>query len=117
MTAGELRERVTIQTIAESSDGHDGLTDATPTDVKKRIAAKIVPLAGRDLERAKQIDPRASHEVTVRWWRTYGTDLAGGRAQLVWHDGRVGDRTLEVVERPREVEHRIALAMICREAA
>lgn len=116
MDASELRQRVTVQTSTEASDGHDGLS-VTWADVRRRIAAKVRALAGRDLERARQIDPRASHEVTLRWWRAYGTDLDAGRARLTWHDGEVGDRVLEIVEVPRETERRARLDLICREAA
>ena len=114
MQAGDLRDRVTLQTRTETSDGHDGFTE-TWTTVRSRISARVQPLEGRDLERARQIDPRASHQVTLRFWAAYGTNLAGGRAQIVWHDGDLGDRTLEIVEPAREVDRRVSLAMICKE--
>lgn len=116
MNGSDLRQRVTVQTSTEVTDGHRGLT-VTWTDLRRRVAAKVVPLAGRDLERARQIDARASHEVTLRWWQAYGTDLDAGRARLTWHDGAVGDRVLEIVEVPRETEHRARLDMIVKEAA
>lgn len=116
MDGSDLRQRVTVQTSTEADDGHRGLT-VTWSDLRRRIAARIVPLSGRDLERARQIDARASHEVTLRWWQAYSTDLDAGRARLTWHDGIVGDRVLEIVEVPRETEHRARLDMICREAA
>lgn len=116
MTAGDLRQRVTVQTRTKASDGHDGYTEAW-SEVRHRLPALVKPLMGRDLDRARQIDPRASHEVTVRFWGDYPTDLDGGRARLVWHDGDSGDRTLEIVEPPREMEYRVSLVMTCREAA
>lgn len=117
MDAGALIHRVTIQSATVASDGHDGLTVTWADTARRRIAARVVPLAGLDLDRARQIDPRASHEVTLRFWRDYATDLAGGRAQVILHDGAVGDRTFEIVEPPREIEPRVALAMVCKEAA
>ena len=116
LRAGDLLQRVTVQASTETSDGHDGFTVAWADTSRRRIAAKVLPLSGRDLERARQIDPRASHEVTLRYWRDYSTDLDGGRARLVLHDGDVGDRTFEIVEAPRESERRVALAMTCKEA-
>ena len=115
--AGELRHRVTIQSIPEIDDGHDGFIDGPPVTVQARIPARVKPLIGRDLERARQIDPRLSHEVTVRYWRNYPTDLAGGRTQLVYH-APSADRTFEIVSPPVDVEEaHIMLQFPCREAA
>lgn len=114
MQAGELCDRVTIQTRTETSDGHDGYTE-TWTAARSRIAAKVTTLDGRDLERARQIDPRSSHAVLLRFWAAYGTDLAGGRARVIWHDGDIGNRTLEIVAPPRELERRVNLMLTCRE--
>lgn len=116
IAAGQLRQRVSIQTRTETSDSHRGYTESWST-VRRRVSASVLPLAGRDLERARQIDPRASHEITLRFWDAYPTDLDGGRARLVWHDGTVGDRTLELVEPPREIECRVALAVTAKESA
>ncbi len=115
MNAGDLRQRVTVQTRTETEDGHDGFTTAW-TAALSRTPAVVVALSGRELERARVVDPRASHEVRLRYWSAYSTALAGGRARLIWHDGDIGDRTLEPVEPPREVEPRKTLAMVCREA-
>src|SRR3990167_4883684 len=115
MQAGDLIHRVSLQTRTETSDGHDGFTESWTT-VQTRIAARVAALAGRDLERARQIDPRASHELHLRYWRAHNDDLDGGRARVIWHDdGAIGDRTLEMVEPPRETEHRVSLAATCRE--
>lgn len=113
--AGALRQRVTVQTVTEVSDGHDGYTDTTVT-VHARIPARVQPLMGRDLERARQIDPRISHEVCLRYWRAYATDLDGGRVTLVYHDH--ADRRLEVIGPPIDVDERhVELRLLCREAA
>jgi SPP1 family predicted phage head-tail adaptor len=115
MQAGEYRHRVSLQNTAEVSDGHDGLTESLTT-VMARVPARVRPLAGRDLERAQQIDKRISHEVTLRYWRTYRTELDGGRARLIYHD--TIDRTLHVVGAPIDVDERHEdLTVLCREAA
>lgn len=117
LAAGSLRHRVTVQTLSETSDGHDGVVQAWAT-ARSRVAAHVEPLQGRDLERAHQVDARASHRVTLRFWRDYGTDLASGRSRLVYHDdGAAGDRVFEIVEVPREVQPRVALEMTVKEAA
>jgi SPP1 family predicted phage head-tail adaptor len=115
LRAGELRQRVTVERSTEVSDGHDGFTQ-TWSALYRRIAARLRPLLGRDLERARQTDPRVSHEVTLRYWRTYSTDLAGGRVRLIYHD--VADRRFEIVSAPVDVEERHEmLSLLCREAA
>ena len=116
MHAGDLFHRVSIQNRTETDDGH-GASDETWSTVQSRIAARVVPLSGRDLERARQIDPRASHEIRLRYWRAHNDDLDGGRARVIWHDdGAIGDRTLELVGPPVETVHRDTLLMTCRES-
>jgi SPP1 family predicted phage head-tail adaptor len=115
MRAGDLRQSVTVQTVTETDDGHGGFTDTTVI-VHARVPARIHPLSGRDLEHARQIDPRISHEVTLRYWRDYSTDLDGGRARLVYHD--LTDREFEIVSPPIDVDERhVELTLNCREVA
>lgn len=118
MTASDLRQRVTLEARTEVSDGHDGYTE-TWAAVRRRIAAKVQPLQGRDLERARQVDPRISHEVTLRYWRAYQSDLDGGRTRVVYHPTSVAadDRTLEIVSAPVDIQERhAAIVLQCREA-
>ncbi len=116
MFAGDLRDRVTVQLRTEQTDGHDGLLEAW-LPVHSRIPAKVVPLMGRDLERARQVDPRISHEVALRYWRAYPQDLDGGRARLVYHD-TPRDRVFEIVGPPVDLDERHdELRVTCREAA
>jgi head-tail adaptor len=113
--AGELRQRVTLKQDTETDDSHLGVTTSATT-IRSRIAAEVVALAGRDLERARAIDPRAGYTVALRYWQDYRTDLDGGRFYVVWHDGTT-DRRLEAVEPPRETVHRVRLEFVCRERA
>jgi len=111
--AGEHRHRVSIQGRVEVSDGHDGVIE-TWTTVHARWPARVRPLMGRDLERAQQVDPRITHEVSMRYWRAYPADLDGGRAQLIYHD--LADRTFEIIGAPVDVEERhVELVMTCKE--
>jgi|ERR1051326_5546831 head-tail adaptor len=116
MRAGSLRHRVSIQTRTEASDGHDGLTETWST-VRSRMPALVTPLSGRELERAREIDPRISHDVMIRFYMSYPDELVGGRARFIFHDGQIGDRTLEIVTPPIEKEPRVMLTMQTREAA
>lgn len=115
---GEYPHRVTLQALdAETSDGHDGYAAPTYTSVQLRVPARVKPLLGRDLERARQIDPRTSHEVRLRYWRAYRDDLQGGRGQVLYHD-QATDRALEIVAPPMDVdEQHVELLLLCREAA
>jgi head-tail adaptor len=115
MQTRRLIHRVSFKKFVEVADGHDGFTQ-TPLFVRTRVAAEVAALQGADLERAQAIDPRAAYLVTVRYWQTHLDDLVGGRVVAIWHDG-VRDRSLEVVEPPREVVPRVELAMHAKEAA
>ena len=113
LPAGELRHRVSIESLTEVDDGHGGFID-TWARVQERMPARVRPLTGRDLETAKQRDPRISHEVAVRYWRNYHTDLDGGRARLIYHERK--DRPFEVIGPPIDVNERHEdLLLMCRE--
>lgn len=116
LATGDLRQRVTVQRRIDTSDGHDGFTETWTTVNPARRSAQVLPLEGRDLERARQVDPRISHQVTLRYWRAYQTDLAGGRTRVIYHD--VTDRTFEIVSPPLDVEeNHVWVQMQARELA
>lgn len=120
VTAGALRQRVSILARTEASDGHDGLVETWDTVVRTRMSARVKPLQGRDLERAQQIDPRITHEVTFRFWSDYPADLDGGRARLLYHptNDSSDDRTFEIVGAPMDIgESHLELRLACKEAA
>lgn len=121
VTAGERRDRASIQTCTEMSDGHDGFTETwtTPTGFS-RWAVRARALSGRDLERARQVDPRVTWEIVFAWWRTFRADLQGGRARLLLHptSSAADDITLEIVTPPVDVEgQRQNVLVLAREAA
>jgi head-tail adaptor len=113
MRAGDFRERVTIEQQTEVSDGHDGFTESWGP-VRTRVAAQILPLAGRELEQARLIDPRAAHEVKIRYW-TGSNDTRIPGLRFIWHHGFT-NRTLTPIEPFREVEPRQTLVVFAREA-
>lgn len=119
MGAANRCQRVSVEVRTETADGHGGYTDTWAVR-HRRWSARVRPLAGRDLERARQIDPRISHEVEFGYWRAYRDDLDGGRVRLVYHatSEATDDRTLEVVAPPIDVEERHEdVIVLCREAA
>jgi SPP1 family predicted phage head-tail adaptor len=99
MRAGSLRHRVTIQARTDVPDGHGG-TIAGVTTICARVAAFVEPLGGKELERAVQIDPRSSTQITMRFRRD-----VQARQIAIYHDGPV-DRPFEIVGSPRTVEER-----------
>lgn len=117
MQRGELSHRVTIQVPLETDDAHTGFTQAW-VPVQQRIPARVRPLQGRELERARQIDPRASHDVITRFWRNYRHDTRGGRCRVLYHGHDLEDRVLEVVAPAIDVDERHeSVRLLCREAA
>lgn len=119
MSAAERLQRVSIEVRTETTDGHGGYTETWAVR-HRRWSARVRPLAGRDLERARQIDPRISHEVELGYWRAYRDDLDGGRVRLTYHStsASADDRTLEIVSPPVDVEERHeSITVLCREAA
>ena len=118
MTAGELPHRVSIQVRTETSDGHRGLTETWAARYR-RWSARVIELSGRDLERARQIDPRISLDVRLRYWSGYRDDLDGGRTRLLYHvtTDSDDDRTLEIVTPPAQILDHQEIQVLCREAA
>lgn len=113
--SGSYPQRVTIEMLSEQSDGHDGVVDHW-TPIYRRVPARIRPLAGRDLERARAIDPRITHEVAFRYWQAYHTDLAGGRSRILYHD--FTDRAFEIVGAPIDTDEKhVEIVQTCKEAA
>lgn len=113
MQAGILRHRATLRKRAETSDGHGGWVDA-PAIIAARIPAFVQPISEVVRDRYAQIDPRATHQVTLRYRRDVSSGL-----ELIYHDAYGnGDRTFEVVGRPIDVEERHEqLQVHCMEAA
>ncbi len=117
MLASELKQRVSVQARTVTNAGTDSESQSWST-TRARLAAKVQPLQGRDLERARQVDPRISHKVTIRAYRNAPTELAGGRARLVYHPTAADDddRVFEVIGPPIDVEERHErLELTCRE--
>ena len=112
MRAGRLRDRITVTGKTETRDSHFGFTETSVT-VASRIPADVEELSGRELERARQIDPRTTHAVRTR----FRADFAAGQT-VTHHDGHRGDRAFEIVAPPRDPAsmHR-ELVLFCREAA
>lgn len=64
MNPGDLRHRVSIQTNTPTDDPNGGKVPSWATD--STVWAKVMTLAGRKLEIARQIDAEATVEVKMR---------------------------------------------------
>ena len=99
MQAGRLRERITIQRPVRVSDGHGGMV-LSWADVAT-VWAEVVPLNGRELLLAGQMQSAVNMRVRMRYRAGVGADM---RAKLP--DGRLlyFGSVIDVEERHREFE-------------
>lgn len=103
--AGEMRHRVTIKEhkIESSSTAYDSYGQLSPSSTAWRTGittrARIRQLGGDELQIARQIYPRASHEVTIDYNSTMDSTGGSRRAVLFgtrWmHVGAVINEDLE----------------------
>ena len=116
--AGAFPHRVSVQVRTEASDGHRGLTETWATR-HRRWSARVVELSGRDLERARQIDPRIAIDVRLRFWSAYREDLDGGRTRLVYHPTADSDedRALDIITPPAQIVDREEVQVLCKDVA
>ena len=100
---GELRHRVTIQ---ENTPARDSLGQAVSswTDLEKRWA-QVLPLAGRELEIARQVNAQISHQITMRH----------GSSVTAEHRIKYGSRTFNVNSVVTEGERDRRTVCMCTE--
>jgi SPP1 family predicted phage head-tail adaptor len=65
--AGQLRQRIDIQTVALTADGAGGATEAWSNFVTG-IYAHVEPLSGRELFQAQQVNDELTHKITARYY-------------------------------------------------
>jgi SPP1 family predicted phage head-tail adaptor len=104
MNAGQLRERITVQTPTETITA-SGEASVTWTTLATRWA-EVVPLAGRELFTARQVQPEVTHRVRLR-------RLAGitTKMQLLYR-GRI----LKILSAIDVGERRVSCELMCKEA-
>jgi SPP1 family predicted phage head-tail adaptor len=86
MSAGELRERITVRAFTSSSDGMGGQV-TTWADLVASLPAGGGPLSGRERYQAQAVNAQLSH----RWKIRYRTDVTS-KMRVVW-----GGSTMEIV--------------------
>lgn len=112
LRAGNLRHRVDLklEPAGSTKDRYQRPTDSAAT-VQKNMPARVEPLAGRELEIARQVNARVTHRVTIRWASEW-SDLSD-RHYFVFKDSR--NLYVEGVVNPEE--RNVMLQCMCREAA
>jgi|DEB0MinimDraft_6_1074348.scaffolds.fasta_scaffold08038_4 SPP1 family predicted phage head-tail adaptor len=94
MRIGEMRERVTIQSISRVEDDYGEWTETVVAG--DTVSARILPLRGSERLRAAQMQTEARWRLTMR----YRTDVTASTT-LLW-----GSKTLEVTEPPVDPDGR-----------
>jgi SPP1 family predicted phage head-tail adaptor len=106
--AGQIRHRVAIQSPTrgpKNATGEEPVTWGTVTTVW----ASIEPLSGRELDRARQVQPDTTHRVRFR----HQPGVAIGADWRLVHEGRV----FHLAEPPRDLrELDWLLEVLCVEA-
>jgi SPP1 family predicted phage head-tail adaptor len=65
MTIGTLRQKVSLQSEAQTPDGAGGYTLAWTT--LATVWANIIPISGNEVYAAGHLEGHATHKVTIRW--------------------------------------------------
>ena len=66
MRAGVLRNRIAVQTASHARDATGGITPTWSTAATRWGA--IIPLSGRELEDARQVEGRTSTRIVMRYY-------------------------------------------------
>jgi SPP1 family predicted phage head-tail adaptor len=61
----QLRQRITFQSLARTTDGQGGWTE-TWTDFKT-VWAQVTPSSGKERYFAQRIEENITHKITIRW--------------------------------------------------
>jgi len=102
-TAGDLRERVTIQRVSSTRDAIGGLIETWSNLMT--VYAKVAPMNAGEQYRRQQIQAKADWKVTVR----YANSIAPAD-RLVWRD-----RTFQIKGITNPDMHRRFLDLACEE--
>ena len=100
---GNLRHRVTFQSLTTADDGYGGTVETWGDTAT--VWASVEPLSGFERIQAMQVSPRLSHRVVMR----YRADVDAG--DRLSYDGRVFDITAVIDEDERHRE----LTLLCEE--
>lgn len=94
MGAGDLRDRVIVQTNTESTDSQGGRSSswgALAGQPAIGIAAKVEGLGGSERQQAEAIGSHALYRVTIRYWASVTAKM-----RLIWTPHFGSAKTLEI---------------------
>lgn len=97
---GQMRERITIEDVAETTDGQGGYTEAWST--LATVWAKLEAVSASQMLFSMQLQHRVTHKITIRKRTDLTTKMRiafEGRIFQIksWHDKKEDDRFLEVM--------------------
>jgi len=107
MRAGWLRHRVQIYKNTPTRDDYGTSAPGWGPIVESYRWARVTPLAGREAERAKQVNSETTHEVEIRYSDDITTEMRV----------KYNDRYLEIIGIVNKDERNISLVLSCKEAA
>jgi len=91
-TAGELKQRITIEQKNLTGTGDRGQPVFTWETFKPNVPAKVEQLTGRKLELARQLVASASHEVTIRYLAGLDPTMRVNFGGLILNIGNLSDK-------------------------
>lgn len=104
MRAGKLRHRISIQRVIETQES--SYNEPTGQWVLfAEVSASIVPLSGRELIRAKQVELETDTEITIRY-----LDGLSPKMRIVYRD-----RVFEILSIINTEERNRELRLLCSE--
>lgn len=111
VSAGELRQRVSLVQLVESSTGSRGQPVYTPTTIASNVPAKVVPTGGTRTELAQQLVPTSTHQVELH----YRSDLPAGPSGAIERYVLLGSRKLRIGHVVNVEERNRKLVLACTE--
>lgn len=111
MRAGDLRDRITVQSQEMVPDGQGGMTQGDWAAIAgmERIPANVEPLSGEERIAAMQTQANVDHKVELR----YRVGVKAGH-RAIWH-AKGGDRVLYLTSAPVVIGNHEGLQFMARE--
>lgn len=103
MESGKLRERINIQSIAETRDAQGGFIDGWSTF--SEVWAEVTPLNGNEVFYGDKVESIHDHAVKIRFLAGIDTTMR------ILHDGK----TLNILNRKDVKDRHRMILLLCKE--
>jgi SPP1 family predicted phage head-tail adaptor len=113
MRLGALRHLVRLEQPIPGEAGALGTPTPEHWEPVADVRASIEPLSGREIVSAKQVDPRTTHKVTIRW----RANVSARMRVLVPARAGCAERALQIVSVLNEDERDRTLTLMAQEVA